>query len=436
MERLMALLIGAVADDFTGGTDLAGMLVRHGLRTILTVGVPAVPLPADVDAVVVALKSRTIAPAEAVALSLEALAFLRAQACRQIYFKYCSTFDSTPEGNIGPVAEALMAALGTDLTIFCPAFPANGRTVYQGHLFVGAQLLSDSSMRHHPLTPMTDANLVRVLQAQARRQVGLVDAATVAAGPHAIATRLAELQQQGQGLAVVDTVSDLDLEQLGAACAGLPLVTGGSGLALGLARALREQGRLPAVQQSDALAPPRGAAAVIAGSCSAATQGQVAMMRAQAPSFAVTPEDLAGGRDVVAAALDWARPRLGHAPVLIASTAPPGEVRAAQQRHGAEALGAAIEQALAAIAVGLVDAGVGRLIVAGGETSGAVVGALGVAGLRIGPQIDPGVPWTQAIGRDADASLSLALKSGNFGTPDFFLKAWAVLERAAGTPTS
>lgn len=423
----MTLLLGCIADDFTGGTDLAGMLVKNGLRTVLMVGVPESPLPPDIDAVIIALKSRTGAAAEAVAQSLAALRSLQAHGCRQIYFKYCSTFDSTPDGNIGPVTEALMDALDTDFTIACPAFPANGRTIYQGHLFVGDTLLSDSGMRDHPLTPMTDANLVRVLQRQTRRSVGLVEAKTVAAGPEAVRARCAALRAIGNGIAIVDAVSDADLEHIGAACLDLPLVTAGSGIGLGLARALRRQGLARNSGPADRLPTAGGHRAVISGSCSVATQAQVAAMRARHPAFALRPADLLDGADIATQALAWAKGRLLQGPVLIYSTAPPDEVRALQQRLGTAEAGALIERTLARIAVGLVDAGVGRLIVAGGETSGAVAQALRVVGLRIGPEIDPGVPWTSVIGGTSPAPLALALKSGNFGTEDFFLKAWDLL---------
>lgn len=422
----MSVLLGCIADDFTGGTDLAGMLVKAGMRTVQMIGVPAAPAPADVDAVVVALKSRTSPVEEAVAESLAALEWLRRAGCRQFYFKYCSTFDSTPKGNIGPVAEALMAALGTDFTIACPAFPANGRTLYKGHLFVGGLLLSESGMRHHPLTPMTDANLVRVLQQQVARPVGLVEQGSVAAGPGAIAQRFQALREAGCGFAVVDAICNDDLLAIGAACAELPLVTAGSGVALGLPQNFRRAGLLADHGAADVLPAAQGLRAVVAGSCSLATQGQVAAMRARHPAFNVDPFELARGSDVVGAALDWARGRIGREPVLIYATATPEEVKTVQAHLGVERAGGLVENALAAIARGLVDLGVGQLIVAGGETSGAVVKALGVKGLRIGPEIDPGVPWTSAI-TTGGQPLALALKSGNFGTPDFFLKAWSVL---------
>jgi uncharacterized protein YgbK (DUF1537 family) len=424
----MTVLLGCIADDFTGGTDLAGMLVKAGMRTVQLIGVPSGPVPDDVDAIVIALKSRTSPVDEAVAESLAALRWLQQAGCRQFYFKYCSTFDSTPRGNIGPVAEALMRALDTDFTIACPAFPANGRTVYKGYLFVGDELLSESGMRNHPLTPMTDASLVRVLRQQVSSKVGLVDYSVVEQGAAAIGERCAALRVQGCKFAIVDAVSNRDLEAIGAACADLPLVTGGSGIALGLPENFRRRGLLARHDAADGLPATGGLRAVIAGSCSVATQKQVAVMREQAPAFHVDPLQLARGDDVVAAALDWAAAHAGQAPLLIYATATPETVRAVQAQLGAERAGSLVEEALAAIALGLVRLGVGQLIVAGGETSGAVVKALGVSGLRIGPEIDPGVPWTTALQAEgAGPPLALALKSGNFGSPDFFLKAWSSL---------
>ena len=414
------VLIGCIADDFTGATDLAGMLVKAGFRTVQTIGVPDRPLPAEVDAVVIALKSRTIPVEDATRESLAALRYLQEQSARQIYFKYCSTFDSTPDGNIGPVADALLDALGADFTVVCPAFPANGRTIYKGYLFVGDVLLNESGMRDHPLTPMTDASLVRVMQAQTRRKVGLVTHEVVRLGADAIRARFEALRGEGVTYAVTDALANDDLFALGEACSGLALVTAGSGLALGLAGNFRDA--LPQGGAADRLPPTGGRRAVISGSCSVATRRQVALMRELHPSFRVLAADLARGDDVVGRALDWATAQDG--PVLIYATAEPEEVRAAQAEFGVAAAGARVETALARIAQGLVERGVGQLIVAGGETSGAVVKALGVAGLTIGPEIDPGVPWTATFPRDGRPPLALALKSGNFGTEDFFLKAW------------
>ena len=422
-----AILLGGIADDFTGATDLANNLVRAGMRVVQTIGVPEAPLAADAaaDAVVVALKSRTIAADQAVAQSLAALRWLRAQGARQIYFKYCSTFDSTPAGNIGPVTEALMQALDCDFTIATPAFPDNGRSVFKGYLFVGDQLLSESGMRQHPLTPMTDANLVRVLQAQTRRRVGLIEQRTLAAGSDAIRARIADLRAEGVGIAIVDAVSNDDLWRLGPALAELPLVTAGSGVAIALPANL---GLAPAAQAA-ALPAASGLQAVLAGSCSQATQAQVAQFIACGhPALALDPLRMAAGDAVVRQALDWAQGRLAaDAPLLVYSTAEPAAVQAIQQRLGVARAGELVEQTLAAIARGLVGLGVRQLVVAGGETSGACVQALGVAQLRIGAQIDPGVPWCHAASPLAPQGLHIALKSGNFGGEDFFTRAFAVL---------
>jgi uncharacterized protein YgbK (DUF1537 family) len=420
----MKLRLGCIADDFTGGTDLANNLVRAGMRTVQLIGVPEGPAP-DCDAAVVALKSRTAPVAEAVAQSLAAARWLRAAGAAQIYFKVCSTFDSTPRGNIGPVTEALMDELGADFVVVTPAFPENGRTIFQGHLFVGDRLLSDSPMKHHPLTPMTDACLVRVLQAQlgpARgRRVGLVDYRCVAQGAAAIRRRIDALRAEGFAMAVVDGLGDDDLRTLARAAEKLPLVVAGSGLAIGIPAL---HGLAPDARAAS-LPPAGGARAVVSGSCSAATNAQVAAFLAVGGAgFAIDPLQLAAGRDLAAEALAWARPRLGAEPVLVYATAEPAAVRAVQQRLGAERAGTLVEQALSRTALGLVQAGVGQLIVAGGETSGACVQALGITQLRIGPQIDPGVPWCHAATPARAAGLHLALKSGNFGGSDFFVRAF------------
>ena len=421
----MALLLGCIADDLTGATDLANTLVRQGMRTVQVIGVPAAgePFP-EADAIVVALKSRTIAAAEAVAMSRAALERLKAAGARQYFFKYCSTFDSTDAGNIGPVADALLADLGESFTIACPAFPENKRTIYLGHLFVGDALLSDSSMRNHPLTPMTDANLVRVLGRQTKAKVDLVPFGVVSRGPQAIAADFARLRAEGAAYAIVDAVEDRHLLDIGAACADLRLITGGSGIALGLPENFRRRGLLRTAGGAEALPAVGGSAAVIAGSCSAATLAQIEHMRQARPAFAVDPVALAAGEDVVGRALVWARERWAGGPVLIYASAPPEEVMRTQEKLGRERAGEMIERALAEIAAGLVAAGVRRLVIAGGETSGAVVQRLGVKALRIGPQIDPGVPWTVTV---AEPVLALALKSGNFGGPDFFTRAFGML---------
>jgi 3-dehydrotetronate 4-kinase len=418
----MALLLGCIADDFTGATDLANTLVRNGMRTIQVIGVPdGLEVPAEAEAIVVALKSRTASVAEAVAQSVASCRWLRNAGARQIYFKYCSTFDSTDQGNIGPVADALRAELGADLATVCPAFPETGRTIYNGHLFVGDVLLSDSSMRNHPLTPMTDANLVRVLGRQTKAAVGLVPYATVRQGTAAIRAAFDKLRHRDVAYAVIDAIEDEDLRCLGAACADLALATGGSGAAIGLPGNFRRAGLLATRPAEGDLPGVGGAAAVLSGSCSTATLAQVARMRAKLPSLRLDPLALAERGDAaIADAMAWASTNLKAGPVLIYASAQPDTVKAVQAKLGRERAGALVEHALAALAQGLVKEGVRRLVVAGGESSGAVVQALGVRALRIGPQIDPGIPATLSLG---EPQLALALKSGNFGAEDFFLKA-------------
>ena len=418
------MLIGCIADDFTGATDLANMLVKGGMRTVQMIGVPAGKLDADVDAVVVALKSRTIAPADAVTQSLAALKWLQANGTQQIYFKYCSTFDSTPRGNIGPVTDALMDAMKTNFTIACPAFPENGRTIFRGYLYVGDILLSESGMKDHPLTPMNDANLVRVLQAQTQRKVGLVKFDAVTKGAAAIRARFDALKSEGVAMAVVDAVSDADLTAIGEACEDMPLVTAGSGIGLGLALNARAKGRLKHAASASTLPPVAGLSAAVSGSCSLATNAQVAEWSRTRPTFRIDPHALAAGKPLVTDALAWAKQRIAREAVLISATSTPDAVKAVQAKLGVEAAGKLIEDALAAVAKGLIDMGVRKLVVAGGETSGAVVQALKVTALRIGPQIDPGVPWTLSEGA---TPVALALKSGNFGSTDFFSKALALI---------
>ena len=440
------IFLGCIADDFTGASDLANNLVRAGMRVVQTIGVPTSPLNADVDAVVVALKSRTTPPQEAIAQSLAALAWLQSQSASQIYFKYCSTFDSTAQGNIGPVTDALMDALGTDFTIATPAFPDNKRTVFKGHLFAGEMLLNESGMQNHPLTPMTDANLVRVLQAQTRHTVGLVDYSVVARGAEAVGARIDELKAAGVGIAIVDAISNDDLMRLGPALKGMPLVTAGSGVAIGLPQNF---GIAPS-EQSSVLPQASGLQAVVSGSCSLTTNAQVlAFIKAGLPALAIDPLRMASGIDVAAEALAWAAPLLQAGPVLVYSTAESNAIKAVQRQLGVEEAGALVEQTLAAIAKGLVALGVRQLIVAGGETSGACVQALGITQMQIGPQIAPGVPWCfsepprsalrvlpaprggraslGAARRLAASGVHITLKSGNFGGNDFFTDAFKML---------
>ncbi|MBX9943210.1 MAG: four-carbon acid sugar kinase family protein [Reyranella sp.] len=413
-------VLGVIADDFTGATDIAGMLVKGGMRTIQTIGVPAGgTIPGDVDAVVVALKTRSIPAKEAVAQSLDALTALQSAGCVRFFFKYCSTFDSTDSGNIGPVGDALLDALQARQAIYCPAFPENGRTIFFGHLFVGDVLLSDSHMRHHPLTPMTDASLVRVLARQTKHKVGLVPLKQVQSGSASMRAALDRLATEDVRHVVVDAVADIDLGIIGEAVGDDLLVTGGSGVALGLPAAYRRRGLVQHKADAGTLPRVAGASAVLAGSCSAATLGQIAAFKG--PQLALDTDAICRGEPVGEKALAWAKDRLGNGPILLSASDRPEAVKALQAKYGVEKSSQAIEKTMAALARGLVASGVARLVVAGGETSGAVVGALDVTALRIGPEIDPGVPWTASVG---DKPLLLALKSGNFGAPDFFTKAF------------
>jgi len=415
------MLLGCIADDFTGASDLANTLTAGGMRTVQAIGVPPGRVAPDADAVVVALKSRSNPAAEAVAQSLEALAWLRANGARQILFKYCSTFDSTPEGNIGPVAQALLDALQAPLTVACPAFPTNGRTVYRGHLFVGDRLLHESGLQHHPLNPMTDPDLVRWLARQTPCRVGLLAHPVVARGPAAVREALARMAADGIRLAVADAIQDADLRTLGEALDEAPLITGGSGIALGLPDNFRRAGLLR--EAAGALPAVGGPAVVISGSCSVATRRQIECYSAHAPSRRVDVDDLLARRIDPGALADWvlAQPA-GPAP-LVYSSADPDTVRAAQSRHGAQVASQAVESCLAELSARLHARGVRRQVIAGGETSGAVVQALGVRLLAIGVEIDPGVPALAGL----DRPVALALKSGNFGADDFFDKALAAV---------
>lgn len=414
------MLLGCIADDFTGATDLASLLTRGGMRVIQTMGVPDQPV-GDADAIVVALKSRT-APVEiAVSQSLAALRWLRAGGCSQYFFKICSTFDSTPQGNIGPVMEALMAELGATLTVVCPAFPENARSVYRGHLFVGDRLLSESGMENHPLTPMRDSNLVRLLQPQTRLRVGLVNHDVVSRGPGELKRALMEAAEAGYGAIIVDALSETDLRTIAETAEDLPLLTGGSGLSIGIPDNFRRAGLLCNRAPGAAFLMPKGQTAMIAGSCSAATQTQVRQWLSHAPGHRIDPARVMDGHDEVGAALEWALRQTTN--FMIYSTATPEEVRTIQNRYPAQAVGEKLEQALACIASGLADAGLRRFVIAGGETSGAVAQKLGIKALRIGPSIAPGVPWTQSL---HEPHIWLALKSGNFGGPRFFEDAIAI----------
>lgn len=412
------MILGCIADDFTGAGDIASILTGAGMRTSLVTD-PRDIANADGDAVVVALKTRSIAPDAAVAQSIAAVRALKAAGARQIYFKYCSTFDSTPRGNIGPVADALLRELHTEQAIVCPAFPANGRTVYQGHLFVGDVLLAESGMRDHPVTPMVDSDIRRWLAAQSVNRVGHIPLAVVREGREAIG---AGLSAAGPGLVVVDATADSDLRAIGAATAACPLLTGGSALAMALPANYRAAGLI-------GTAPPvaavnDGPAIVFAGSCSVATNRQVAAYRRDHPAFAIDAAALVAGAPVLEQADAFAIEHAGDAP-LIFSTIAPADVVAGRSAPDFAAASALIEQLIAGLAVRAIARGARRIIVAGGETSGAVIAAIRPGQLDVGREISPGVPILHANG------VCYALKSGNFGGDAFFETALAMMEGTA-----
>lgn len=418
------MLLGCIGDDFTGSSDLANTLARGGMRTVQFCGLPGSPADRGIEAGVVALKTRTIPAAEAVGRSLAALDWLRAQGCRQYLFKYCSTFDSTPEGNIGPVLDALVDALGAETAVVCPAYPSLGRSVHQGHLFVGDRLLSESGMERHPLTPMTDPDIRRWLARQSRLTVGHVPAAAVLTGREAIRAAIVDQAGRGARLLVTDTLRDADLVEIGAALADAVLLSGGSGIALHLP----ENFRIDLSGSGSDWQAQIGPCAIISGSCSTATRAQVALHRQSHPALEVDADTAMAGRIDAGAAADWVRARLAEnqaALPLVYSSTDPETVAAAQSRHGKDRVASAIEALLGGTARLLANGGVTRIVSAGGETSGAVVEALEVDRLEIGPEIAPGVPAVSVPGR----RLALALKSGNFGQPDFFARAAAALGR-------
>jgi uncharacterized protein YgbK (DUF1537 family) len=407
--------LGCVADDYTGGTDVASALRRQGLRTLLLFGPPRPDwAAADADAVVVALKSRNLPPAEAVAVSLAAQRWLREQGIGQLFFKYCSTFDSTDDGNIGPVADALLEAAGSRFTVVCPTSPEHGRTVHQGHLFVGDRLLSESTMRHHPLTPMTDSDLVRVLGRQTPHRVALVPSQVVRQGPPAVAAAFERLRDQAARFAVTDATTDDDLATIATAARDLPVVTGAAGLIRLLAASpvgLDAAG----ARETPTARLPGGPVLILAGSSSAATLEQVARARERFAAYRLDPAATPDPGDLRAKAVDWMGRHLEGGTALVYASAPPAE-----RERAAPGAARAIELAMAELARAAVARGVRRIVVAGGETSGAVVDGLGIDRVVVARDEDLGVPWLVTTD---PAPLVLLLKSGNFGRPDLLVRA-------------
>ena len=415
----MTIRLGCIADDFTGATDLAGLLARSGLPVSLRIGTPTDT--ADLAPFeVIALKIRTNPVEDAVAQALQALDWLRAGGATQIFWKYCSTFDSTPSGNIGPVSEALMQALGTDQTIYCPAFPENGRSIFMGNLFVGEDPLAESPMKDHPLTPMRDSNLMRLLTPQVTKPVGLANRLTVAAGAQALRNRLADLKAQGVAHVITDAVANDDLHIIAEACRDMPLLTGGSAVAMPLPALFQQDGSL---ENAAPFQAPQidDTPVILSGSCSAMTNAQVAAFKGE--KHRLDPLDLA--ENGPHAAINWPHQQPTSAPKLLYATADPASVKAAQAKLGTAAAGQLIEDTLATLAQEALKTGHRRFIVAGGETSGAVTQALQTDRLAIGPEIAPGVPWTFAT--SAGHAIALTLKSGNFGAETFFQDALEAL---------
>ncbi|EJJ30023.1 3-oxo-tetronate kinase [Rhizobium sp. CF142] len=419
------MLIGCIADDFTGASDLANTLAKQGMSVTQFVGVSGTPASPDCEAGVVALKSRSIPASEAKALSLEALEWLKDQGCQQFLFKYCSTFDSTPEGNIGPVAEALLNALDAPFAIVCPAFPTVGRTVYQGHLFVNDHPLSESGMENHPLNPMTDSDLRRWLRRQSTKEVGFVGHSIVRQGSEVVLTAMQKEASAGKSLIVVDAIDDADLLTIGRALAGHRLVTGGSGIALGLPENFRARGLL-AAERKKQFSPTIGPGAALSGSCSPTSQKQLEHHLLTSPGLRVESADLISGKLDPLTAANWVIEHIDHIPIVY-STADAQTVGDTQQRFGRAAMAHKIEDFFSTLATFLVARGVVRLAVGGGETSGAVVQGLRANKLIIGPEVDPGVPALEV----ETTPVRLALKSGNFGSLDFYQKALRVLGEPA-----
>lgn len=425
----MVILLGSIADDYTGASDLANTLTKNGLRTVQTIGIPdpSLALP-DVDAVVVSLKIRSVPAADAVAAATAAERWLRGRGAAHVLYKICSTFDSTDAGNIGPVTEALSDAAGGGPVLVTPAFPETGRTVYLGHLFVGAQPLNESPLKDHPLNPMHDADLVRVMARQSRGAVGLIDLPAIAAGPDTVRAQLVSMRASGIRSAIADAVFERDLETLGAIALEMPVSTGASGLGLGLARALVSSGQASAggAIPADAMRPVGGLSAVVAGSCSKATLHQLDVAERSMPVLRLDPERLLAGSDEIGAAISWAGDRISAGPVVIAASTAPETVSRLQAQYGRDASGHAIETATSIIVAELVARGVRRLVVAGGETAGAAVDRLAIPAFLIGPEIAPGVPVLHTVG-NAQGDMLLALKSGNFGGEDFFTAALGMM---------
>ena len=421
----MTTFLGCIADDFTGATDLASMLARSGVNVSLRIGVPLSTPENTAEIEVIALKTRSISASKAIEESLSALKWLKEAGAKKYFFKYCSTFDSTAEGNIGPVSEALMNELKVDQTIYCPAFPENGRSIYMGNLFVGQKLLSESSMKDHPLTPMNDSNLMRLLSAQVSRRVGLADRKVVNSGVTSLKEKLISLKENDVPHVIVDAVADTDLDTIASACQDMDYITGGSALAMPLAEFYKASGKISANDNSFMNKKLNTGSIILSGSCSEMTIIQVKnFIQRGAAAFQLDPIDLA--ENGVKKVLDWLSSQDFTKNIIIYATSDPDTVKKVQAELGVDMAGKIVEQGLSECAIAARELGIKNFIIAGGETSGAITKALNIRQLDIGIEIAPGVPWTFSGKRNNQIALSL--KSGNFGSEEFFTEALSKLE--------
>ena len=419
--------LGIIGDDFTGSSDIANNLKKSGMQVSMYAGIPTL-LPSEIkkeltDAAVIALKTRTIPIEEAISESLKALSWLKDCGCEQFIFKYCSTFDSTKKGNIGPVTDAIMKELNTDFTIACPSFPDAGRTVYFGHMFVNGKPLNESGMENHPLTPMTDHNLVRWLNYQTKDNVGLIDFQTISKGANSVKERIQTLKTDGYKYAIVDTIKNDDFDIICNGVKDLPFLTGGSGIALGLPKIYKDRGLLSA---SNFEIPKNNSNAIIlSGSCSVATINQINIYKENNPSLYVSPDEVINNEDLVEKVFSWIKDNETLSP-LIYSSSDTKTVTEKQKQYGQEILANKIENFFELLSKKLVKDNFGTFISAGGETSGAVIKGLGVQELKIGEEISHGVPALWSPHSNGNKPISVTLKSGNFGQTDFFERALKV----------
>ncbi|PHM35743.1 3-oxo-tetronate kinase [Xenorhabdus innexi] len=415
----MTIKLGVIADDFTGATDIASLMVQNGWQVALLLSIPddSTFIPHDVDAIIISLKSRSCPVDESIEQSLKACRWLRQKAnCSRLFFKYCSTFDSTIKGNIGPVTDVLMDELQIDLCLICPALPINGRTVVYGYLFVNGQLLNESDMQYHPINPMKDSNLLRLMEQQSRGTAGLVDINCVRQGELSIRDRLCQLRCKGIRYAVVDTLLMDDLLLVAQAAHDMTLITGGSGLGGAIARYC-SGGNSEKTSIKKLPLPRNRRMVILSGSCSVMTYRQVLEYKKIASTMELDIDKCINNPDYIHLLVDWIiqQPMKGLAPMLY-TTRPPGVLKLTHNQYESFQVSKIIEQLFAQIANELRQKDFNTFIITGGETSGKVVQSLGINQVGIGAIIAHGVPWVY----DLQSDCWLALKSGNFGEVDFF----------------